>query len=210
MAVHPLHPPAAPVAAAPRRAPRRHAVSLVELILALGILAIIGGTLATMLFATSRGSQSGTDLRRRNLKVEVISARIDSAVRSSCRILASGDSFLVLWLGETRQNSLPDLSEICRIDWNNAAKQLRCSSASPGLTDAQNIAYPFTTDFAAATAALASDARFPAQVWGRNVAAWTFSLDKPLPAAKVVHYTLQVEDSDGLAAYQNAVARRGQ
>jgi hypothetical protein len=183
---------------------------MVELMLALGILAIIGGTLATMLFATSRSSRSGTDLRRRNLKVEVISARVDAAVRSSCRVLASGDNFLVLWLGETRQNSVPDLSEICRIEWNAAGKQLRYSSARPGLTDADNIAYTFTTDYASATAALANDSRFPMQVWGRGVSGWSVTLDKPIPAAKVVQYTLGVEDDDGTGTYQNAVARRGQ
>jgi hypothetical protein len=185
-------------------------VSVVELLLALGILAIIGGTLATMLFATSRSTRNGTDLRRRNLKIEVINSRIDSAVRSSCRVLAAGDDYLVLWLGETRQNSVPDLSEICRIDWNAGSKQLQYSAATPGLADAENIAYTFTTDFASATAALAGDARFPMQVWGRNVSGWSFTLDKPIPASRVVQYTLQVEDEDGIGTYQNAVSRRGQ
>jgi hypothetical protein len=210
MAVHPIHPPAADLAPRPAAA-RRQGVCIVELRLALGILAIIGGTLATMLFATSRGSRSGADLRRRNLKVEVVSARIDSAVRSSCRILAAGNSFLVLWLGESRQNSVPDLSEICRIEWNAGSKQLRYWSAKPGLTDAENTAYTFTTDFATTTAALASDARFPMQVWGRNLAGWSLTLDNPTPSlVKVVQYSLQVEDDEGVATYQNAVSRRGQ
>src|SRR5215207_1882419 len=183
MDLQPIHPgaPVTPllrtrgIAGGLARRGGRPGLTLVEMLLSLAITALIALTLTGMLVTVSTGTRSATELRQRNLRAEVVRERVESKVRSSTRVLAAGNGWLVLWTGEIRTNAVPDLSEICRVEWDKVSRELRCFEAPPGLTDAENVKYTFSSDFDAITRSLAGTAKFPAQVWGRRVQEWALT-----------------------------------
>ena len=213
MDLQPFHPAAALTRPRTRDlAPRnnRWALTLVEMLLSLAILAVIAATLAGMLSTVSAGTRSATELRHRNLRAEVVRERVESTVRSSARVLAAGENWLVLWTGEIRTNSVPDLSEICRIEWDKATRELRCFAPPPGLPEADNVKYAFSSDFDGITRSLAGTARFPGQVWGRRVHEWAPTVDGPAASPRrTVSYRLTLEDERGLTTFVATVAPRG-
>jgi hypothetical protein len=180
------------------------------MLLSLAITAVIAATLVGMLATVSAGTRSATELRHRNLRAEVVRERVESAVRSSARVLAAGDGWLVLWAGDTRANSVPDLSEVSRIEWDKGTRELRYFAPPPGMADADNVKYAFTSDFDAITRGLAGTAKFPVQVWGRRVREWAPTVDGPasLPR-RTVSYRLTLEDEQGLTTFVASVVPRG-
>jgi prepilin-type N-terminal cleavage/methylation domain-containing protein len=193
-----------------RGARGRSGLTLVEMLLSLAITAVIAATLTGMLAAVSASTRSATELRHRNLRAEVVRERVESAVRSSARVLAAGDGWLVLWVGDSRANALPDLSEICRIEWDKGTKELRCFAAPPGLADVDNVKYAFTSDFDGITRGLAGTVKFPGQVWGRRVREWTPTVDGPASSPRrTVSYRLTLEDEQGLSTFVASVVPRG-
>jgi type II secretory pathway pseudopilin PulG len=193
-----------------RAAATRPALTLVEMLLSLAITAMIAATLTGMLATVSAGTRSATELRQRNLRAEVVRERLESAVRSSARVLASGNDWMVLWTGDTRSNSVPDLSEISRIEWNKGTKELRFFAPPPNLADADNVKYAFTSDFDTITRGLAGTAKFPGQVWGRRVSDWAATVDGPVTLPRrTVSYRLSLEDERGVTTFVASVVPRG-
>src|SRR4051812_34952429 len=91
-----------------RRASR--GLMLVEVLLALAISGMVAAAVAAMLFALANGSRDRQDLRHRNVRAEVVIARVDTAIRSSSMLLGRTPNCVVLWVADSRKNGRPDLS----------------------------------------------------------------------------------------------------
>ena len=204
-----LHPAAAGLG--PRR--RRSAgVTLVELLLSLSILSIIGTLTVTMMFSMSRGTTSGREFRSRNLRLEVISARLDARVRSAVRVLAADTKSVVLWLGDERANSVPDASELCRLEWNSSTGVITAYVAPPDLAPADDQAYPFSTNFDLTSRNLVTAGVLEPAVLGRRVRKWTVDgvgPGVPVDAWRSVTYRLEFDDETGFE-YVAVAALRGE
>jgi type II secretory pathway component PulJ len=192
-----------------RRASR--GLMLVEVLLALAISGMVAAVVAAMLFALANGSRDRQDLRHRNVRADVVIARVDTAVRSSSMLLGRTPNCLVLWVADSRKNGRPDLSELRRIEWDAASKQLRCYQAPAGLADSDNTTYQLSDDFVAATAALAGSATFPAEVWGTNVTGWSGS---PVPTsatqdARMIAYSVTLTTAAGMVRIPSSAPIRG-
>jgi hypothetical protein len=184
---------------------------LVEVLLALVISGMVAAAVASMLFALANGSRDRQGLRRRNVRADVLAARIDTAVRSSSMLLGRDANCIVLWVADSRKNGKPDLSELRRIEFNAASKQVRCYQAPAGLADSDNTTYQLTDDFVAATAALAGSASFPAEVWGNSVTAWSTNT---LPAgatqdARMIAYSVTLTTPAGTVRIPSSAPLRG-
>jgi type II secretory pathway component PulJ len=198
----------------PRRRPSRPAprgLLLVEVLLALALSGMIAAAVAAMLFALANGSRDRQDLRHRNARADVLSARIDTAVRSSSMLLGRDANCIVLWVADSRKNGKPDLSELRRIQWDAASKQVRCYQAPAGIADADNTTFQLSDDFLAATAALAGSATFPAEVWGTSVTGWSSNV---LPAgatqdARMIAYSVTLTTSAGTVRIPSSAPLRG-
>lgn len=164
-----------------RRSPRPagpRGLTLVELLLGLAITGVIGAAVTTMLFSTYHGSTSREELRTLLVRGEIGAMRLRMSLRSSTRVLARGDGYLVLWMGDTRANDAPDLSELRRIELDSDTGELLSYKAPADLPEAQDAEYDLaTTDFGAVTNSLKGSASFPGQVWAADVTAWTTKLD---------------------------------
>jgi prepilin-type N-terminal cleavage/methylation domain-containing protein len=190
-----LHPAAAGLR--PRRQ-RRAGVTLVELLLSLSILAIIGTLTVTMMFSMSRGTASGRELRSRNLRLEVLSARIDARVRSAVRVLAADPKSVVLWLGDERANSVPDASEICRLEWDSSTGAVTAYVAPPDMAPADDQAYPFSTNFDTTSRNLVSAGVLEPAVLGRRVRKWTVEdAGAGYDLWRSITYRIELEDHAG-------------
>lgn len=183
--------------------------TMVELVLALAITGMIGLAVSSMLVSVSYGTTSQADLRRASVKEKVIALRMNLAISSSKMVLDQGVDYLILWMGDQRQNGLPDLSEIRRIDRDSTTLELWSYAAPPGLADADNTQYGFANDFETITAALAGTTNFPGEVWGTNVTAWTQTLNQTNPqAATIVGYSITMMANDVTGTATNTLSFR--
>jgi prepilin-type N-terminal cleavage/methylation domain-containing protein len=192
-----LHPAAAGLT---RPAPRRHrsGVTLIELLLSLSVLAIIGALTVTMMVSMSRGTAHGREVRSRNLRLEVLCARIDARVRSSVRVLAVDSKSVVLWLGDERSNSVPDASELCRLEWDSTTKAVTAYVAAPDMAAADDQSYPLSTNFDTTSRNLVTAGVLEPAALGRKVRKWT--VEDPgvaLDAVRSITYRIELEDHAG-------------
>ncbi len=166
--------------------PRRHrGLMLVEILLALAISGMVAAGVASLLLATATGTQDRQETRQRNVRVDVLSHRIDAAIRSSSMLLARDTRCVVFWTADLKNNGVPNLSELRRIEWDNSKKQVVCYQAPATLADASNTAYDLaTTNFLTTTAGLRNSASFPGTVWAKNVRAWETSPGVVTPATR--------------------------
>jgi len=194
------------------RCPRAtRGVMLVEVLLALAITGLIAAGVASLLFATAGGTKERQELRRRNVRVDVVAARIDGAVRSSNRIVGRDNRCIVLWTSDSTANGMPNLSELRRIEWDPTTKRLLCSEAPASLSAAANIAYPLAaTDFVSVTAALSGTGSFPSTVWANGVSGWASSPTVITDTTRLVSYQITLDLASGQThSARSAAALRG-
>jgi type II secretory pathway pseudopilin PulG len=189
----------------------RRGLMLVEVLLALAISGMVAAVVAAMLFALANGARDRQDMRHRNARADVLTARVDTALRSCGMLLGRDANCLVLWVADTRKNGKPDLSELRRIEWDAASKQVRCYQAPAGLADSDNTTFQLSDDFLAATAAVAGSATFPAEVWGTSVTGWS-SGTVPAGAtqdARMVAYSVTLTTAAGTVRVPSSAPLRG-
>ncbi len=165
------------------RRPRvRRGLTLVELVLALAATAFIGLAVATMLNAVAYGSQSGTDTRDLVPRHRVLSARLADAVRHARQVVDQTDTTLVLWTDDANDNDDYDSDEIAWIEYDGAADEITFATA----TDTHTPATITLGDLATTKTALSGAGELDEQVWGRDVSAFTFSVDAAPIATQLV------------------------
>ncbi|MCX5659911.1 MAG: prepilin-type N-terminal cleavage/methylation domain-containing protein [Planctomycetota bacterium] len=172
-------------------------LTLVELLLAMTVTAIMGMAIAQMLIATSSATNSRNDMRALITRQKALTVRLDEAIRGSTMVLASGSNYLVLWMGDTRADDVPNLSEIRRIEYDSSLGQLISYKAVfPGSwTQAAILAadtqYALTSNFNTVTTGLKGSSTFPAEIWSRNIAGWSITLNNAsAQSATLVSYRI--------------------
>jgi hypothetical protein len=149
-------------------------MTVVELVLSLTITAVIGVSIAAVLYASATTVSGQQATRTLMVSNEVCSLRINGALRSSSTVVARGDCYLVLWLGDRNGNGSPNLSELQRIDLDPNTKQLWSFKAPANLAPASDTNYTLaSTDFNTVTAALKGSANFPSTLWASGITGWT-------------------------------------
>lgn len=153
--------------------------TLVELMLALAITAMVGAAAASMLAAVSYGASEQRDLRAAAVGHATLPHRLETAIRSASAVLGVSTGVVVLWLGDTDADGVPALSEIVRIEHDTAARTITAYRSPASLAPAQDIKYTLASNFVTETAApgLRGSSRFPAERWGIDVASASYTLD---------------------------------
>ncbi len=172
----------------------RRGLTLVELMLAVLLTALIGAATASMLAAVTYGTESSKDIRSLVARNKAVNARISAAVRGSMMVLDQGPGYLVLWTNDDNEDGQPSLREIRRLDFN-AVGQTISSYRAP--EDATDVIYSLSDDFELITAALMGSADFPQELWATRVAAWDIAIDSVDPlTARLVSYQLELTAGD--------------
>lgn len=200
----------------PSHAKSRRGLTLVELLLAITITAIISVAIASMMFAISSGTSSQTDMRSLLLRQRLSAARLTALVRSSGMVLATGSNYMVLWTNDADSNGMPNRAEIRYIELNTTTGELWSYKTQwPGsMTTDQiltaNIGYDLTANFASVIPALKGQASFPGERWATGVSGWAVTVnDADVQAATLVsfRFALRLVDATdyviGAAALRN-------
>lgn len=186
-----------------RRAARR-GFTLVELILALGICAMVVAAVSAMLVSVSYGTSARRDLRDLVVRGETVDARVALAIRSARAVLETGTDYLIVWMSDSKKNDAPNLSEIRLIEraLDNTLKsyqfpgnwtQAEIDAADAQYTLSGNLAGFFRT----ATTNAKNAGSFVSTHWGSGVTAATFALDGADPAAiPLAAYRLTLQTGD--------------
>lgn len=198
-----------------RKRARQSGLTLVELLLTIASTALIGAAIAAMLTAVSYGTETGKDMRSLVVKNKIINARLTAAIRNSQMVLERGNDYIVLWINDDDESTLPNLGEIQYIEYDSANTRVRSYAADfSGLSEAQiaavNDEYALDADFASSTAPDRGQGHFPAEVWLNDTAAWAVTVnnaDEQLASLVSFQLTLSHEQmSDivvGAAALRN-------
>lgn len=163
-------------------------LSLVELVLAMAITAVVALAIAAMLSATSYGTDTSRDMRELAVRGKTLCSRINEAVRQADRVLAAGDDYLVLW-ADHDGDGLVGVHELMRIEWDEDERAVLAWSAAD---NAPAQSWPTDANFDAITTSLKASAAFPARQWASDVAQWQLALDDDPADARLVSYRLRL------------------
>ena len=199
----------------PRTEARRRAgLTLVELIIALAIMALIGLTVSAMLSAVAYGTDSGRDVRASIARGKMTTARIDAAIRESRAVLAASEGVLVLWMRDEDGDEIADADEVRRLEHDASAATLTSYRSTP-FTEAQEDAGDDAECLKTLTLGIqqwpaAAADRLVTVRWASGVGTWQATLDAPAPAAaRLVSYRLGLSAAEdapvliGVAALRN-------
>ncbi|MEL7087307.1 MAG: prepilin-type N-terminal cleavage/methylation domain-containing protein [Planctomycetota bacterium] len=187
-----LRTPAA-AAAVPGR-PRRRGLTLVELLIALAILALVAATIGGMLSAVAYGTDTDRDIRQLVARNKMVSTRLNAALRGGRMVLETGSDsagdWLVMWHRDLDGNGQPSLLEIRRLDFDATAQTLTSYTAPGTATD---VLYTTADDFATITTNLMGTAAFPAELWAKDAEAFSITPGHADPQlARTLSYRLSL------------------
>ncbi len=167
-----------------------------ELLLASAVSGVVAVATAAMLGAVAYGTRDGRDQRTLLVRQATTRARLDAATRSAVMVLDHSDNHVLLWMGDTRENESPDLSELMLIELHASSRQLQSRTASfpASYTDEQveaaDTTYSTDDDFTSIISSLKGGSLFPAQTWCKGVSQLRFDLDNESEpqSARLVSY----------------------
>ncbi|GAB4186090.1 MAG: hypothetical protein Kow00105_00550 [Phycisphaeraceae bacterium] len=190
-----------------RHSTRYLGLTLVELLMALTVTALIGAAIASMLSAVTYGTSNTHDLRSLVAKNKTLSARITAAVRQSRQVLDAGNDYLVLWTEDLNGSDAPDLLELQRIERDSVNNTLTSYTPDPNATD---VAYDLENDdFDTITTNLISSGDLVGERWGNDVAGFAVTPDQPDPLdATLISYQLTLTAGGMSDVSVNAVSLR--
>lgn len=182
---------------------RQRGLTLLELLLAMSGLGLVGLAVAGLTTAMVSGTNTRNDLRELVVKHKAISARMTAAVRSSSQVLAVQDGWVLLWVYDTRDDDLPNVSELRLIERD--AEGVLGSYMIVWPSDwteeeiaALDIALPLDTDWSTVAAAMRTprvegQPGFERTTWARNVTRLALGIDAPNPQqAKLVSFQIDL------------------
>lgn len=179
---------------------RSRGLTLVELMLSIVVTSIVALAMTTVFTAVSNGTRTGDDQMQLRTRKIIIGERLATMIRGSKQILAATDDTLVLWLGDSNQNSTPNLLEIARIEWDADNNQLSISIAPADLAEADNTQYTLDDDFDTITEALGGGPTFPSTIWSNRIAGFSLTIDALTALeARIVQLSLTLTGNNGTA-----------
>lgn len=190
--------------------------TIIELLIALAITGFIGAAIAAMLFTAARGTSDNYSQRELLIRQKVLDSRVSATLRSGYQLLAAGNDYVVLWMGDARANIKPNISELCRLEYDSENKRLLAYQGefpqgwSEVQLEAADIDYDLTSDFNTITTGLKSGSYFPVEVWLTGISGMTFTKNHNDPKlATLVSYQATLESTLLNQTTIGAVAIRG-
>jgi hypothetical protein len=169
-------------------------LTIVELLLAMSVTAIVGLVLATMMFSTCQAISDQDGQRNDIVCQDIVGRRMEEVVKSSQMVLASGSDYLVLWLCDPKNRNNPYRSSLCRIDWDSSTKVLTCYRAPANLSPVLDSSYDLSgTDFGGLTRSMRNLPSFPGTIWATDVTAWSAAPDPQFTQIVTYKFTVNLD-----------------
>lgn len=182
----------------PSRRRRRHGLTLLELVLALGATGFLGLAISAMLTAVAYGSQTADGLQHLVTRHQVLAGRVGNAIRGSRQVLDHSPTEIVLWYDDLNDNGVVEGTELMWLRYDGTARELKMDRpdlSAPGIFGAVTEPGPFTSygfirwgfDFVN---------WLEENTWSRNVSACEFTLNNADPLlATLVTVTVTFEEN---------------
>ena len=137
--------------------------TLIELILAIGITAVIGLSITTMMEAATSGITSKNDGRQSAIRIAATKFRLAAYIAPSRCVLGIEPSSITLWFDDNEVSNTVHATEIRWMQFNETINELQVKFVSfPGTwsqtqIDTANAEYSQSTDFNAVLQSFSSD-----------------------------------------------------
>ena len=180
------------------------AFTLVELLIALIITAVIGASTVAMLGAVSYGTTNRREMRSLVVKTRTVQMRMDLALRTAEEVLypnatqPSVADYTVIWVADENDDDTKQNNEIRLIERDTSTKELNTYRSA---TDTAT----FTTVSAFRTNALAA---YTPTRWATGISALTFAATTAPTNTFLVSYQLTAESNSQTETAAGAVAPR--
>jgi len=173
-----------------------HAFTLIETLLAIALAALIALSVVGMLFSASRAIAAEAETQDDVVAKQLAEPRLAAPIREAAKILASDDDRLVLWLGDTTDDGLVNVSELRVLAYNEGLEHVLVYDAVPGVSP--DTGYDPDEDFLAVASAAVGAGSLEGRVIITGVSAWTITLDEATPTdARVVSVVVTRSGSAG-------------
>jgi prepilin-type N-terminal cleavage/methylation domain-containing protein len=190
--------------------PGARGFTLIEILLALAVTAMVALVVATLLFSVANGTASRDAVQGNNSLIDVTCSRINTAVRPAGRVLAQADGMLVFWTSNSDGNNKPNLSEIRRLELDATTGNLVLYAAPQTINPWDDTSYDLAQDFASITAALRGTTNFPGTTLMSSVQQWTPTPVGAISVSKLLTYRVTINGPTGALSVRATVAMRGQ
>jgi prepilin-type N-terminal cleavage/methylation domain-containing protein len=182
---------------------KRRAMTLVELLIALVIMAILSGAVSAMIFATSRATEDRTDVRHAVVQAHQVEARLADKLRAAAAFLAQDATHLVYWRGDTNEDDVVNLAELGMIEYVAGTTTLNLYEVvwptgwSQDQINTANVTLTSSSNFLQAVATAQAGGYFPAQTINPHVSSATITLNNVDPQlARLVTLRLVLKVGD--------------
>ena len=186
-----------------RAARRRRGLTLIELMLALSITALIAGGISAMVSAVDAGTETRADQRTAMVSAGVLSSRLAGYVEPARCILKLDDSRLTLWLHDNRTSETVHASEIRWINFDDATGAVSVDFLAfpddwpPAAIDAADVWYPADTNWDLIHTEWDALGHIATMPIGSGLSSFTFSLDDAnATLARLVTFSVGFPSSD--------------
>lgn len=131
----------------------RRGLTLLEMTLAIGITAVIGAAIASMMAAATNSIASKDDGRQSAIRLATTQVRLGAYIAPSRCILEKSTTQLTLWFDDSTESQTPHATEIRWIRFDESSKLLSVKFVdfpaewSQSMIDAQNIECNSLTDY---------------------------------------------------------------
>ncbi len=181
-------------------------MTLVELVIALAITAIVAAVLAILINATAVGTNANQDGRRGLTRMQAIKAQLGDAFANARCILAVDSTHVVYWEGDvsgapTPANGAVNFSELRMLELDAATGNLNLYACQwpTGYSTASIIAadqtYAAGSDWLSAAQAAKLTGNFPGTLVASSVTGITACLDSASPTqARLVQLRIDIND----------------
>lgn len=189
--------------------------TLLEMLIALSITALIGMCIAIMINSMAAGTAGQQDGRRHLVRLQALESRLLSKFHPAACILEAGNGYVVYWTGDANINNAVELNELGMLELNTTTHTLQeYTTVFPGnfsLSDiaSANTQYAASTSWYAAAQTAKATSYFPASAVAHNMTGFKVTLDNATAtAARLATFHLDLSDGQVTRSGMVAVAIR--
>ncbi|MEM7228249.1 MAG: prepilin-type N-terminal cleavage/methylation domain-containing protein [Planctomycetota bacterium] len=198
-----------------RRCARHRGLSLLELMLALSVTAMVAAAISSMLAVVSVGIDTQRDSRSLMLRGQAAQVRLAAYIAPAQCLLDVDGGDCVIWVSDDRQSGTVHATELrwLRHDADNGAYDVHFVSFPDGWTQVQrdlaDLEYPSSTDWEVVYQTYLAQGHISAVTLLDNIASMTPSHDEAIARdSRIVQYEMTFTDMDPTAVISVSSAIR--
>lgn len=186
--------------------PRRPGFTLIEMMLAAMVTALVAVAGATLISATSNASLAVGDIRKTRTAGQYALSRITNTIRQARAVGAVSPTSVTLWIGDYNDNDTPDWNEIGFVYYDGATDSIRYLDTKP---QASWSAFAITVDqlkSVSAASILLAVPSLPVSVWGEDIQSFRLTGYPDFTDTSLLEVKLTVGEGGQAASFRSTAS----